>query len=209
MKLKDKLKPSTPPLEAGMYLAVCTMVIDIGQQYNERSKKVENKLMFVFDIPDEKIDTGKGMAPRQLSLKCNYTAHENGKYTKLLCSWLNRKFTKDEVKNFEAFDLIGLGCQLLLIVSDDKEHNWVEKVMPLRSGMKTPTSSNPSYTYDIDEDGFSGEKWNSLPEWVRGIVEKSEQYQRNPPAQPLEMPEDEAPPEPPQTPEPDEEDCPI
>lgn len=39
MKLKDKCKPSIPPMEPDVYMAVCTMVIDIGQQYSEMYKK--------------------------------------------------------------------------------------------------------------------------------------------------------------------------
>ncbi len=208
MKLKDKCKPSIPPLEPDVYIAVCTMVIDIGQQYSESFKKVENKLLIAFDIPDVLIEIDGEMKPRQLSRRYTYSSNPKGNLYKLLCSWLNKKFSEDDVREFEMFNLLGRGCQVQVTVSEDGKYNRIENVMALPRGMKAPISSNPSYTYDIDEDGFSGEKWDSLPEWVRNIIEKSEQYQQDPPAQPLEMPEDEAP-EPPQTPEPDEEDCPI
>ena len=207
MKLKDKCKPSIPPMEPDVYMAVCTMVIDLGQQYNDRNKKVENKMLMAFDIPDVTIEIGGEIKPRQLSKWYTYTSSQNGNLSKLLCSWLNRKISEEELREMELFDLLGRGCQVQVTLTEDGKHNRIENVMALPRGMKAPESSNPYVSYDIDEDGFKGEKWDDLPDWVRSIIEQSEQYQQDPPAQPLDMPDE------PQnangtSPE-DEDDCPI
>lgn len=192
MKLKDKVKPSTPPMEAGVYMAVCTMVIDIGQHYSEKFKKVDNKLLLAFDIPGETIEVDGEQKPRQLSSRFTFSSDSKSNLYKTLCSWLNKKFSEEELRELDLFSLIGRGCQIQVTVSEDGKYNHIENIMALPKGMKAPVSTNPCYTYDIDEDGFSGEKWDALPDWVRGIIEKSEQYQIDPPGKPLDMPEENA-----------------
>lgn len=198
MKLKDKCKPSIPPMEPDVYMAVCTMVIDVGQQYSERYKNVSNQILLAFDIPDVTIEVDGVDKPRQLSKRYTYSTNTKGNLYKLLCSWLNKKFGEDELGELDLFSLLGRGCQVQVTLKEDGKHNDIANVMALPRGMKTPESANPYLSYDIDEDGFTGEKWDALPEWVRGIIERSEQYQQDPPEKPLEMPDDTA-----------SEDCPI
>lgn len=198
MKLKDKCKPSIPPMEPDVYMAVCTMVIDVGQQYSERYKNVSNQILLAFDIPDVTIEVDGVDKPRQLSKRYTYSTNTKGNLYKLLCSWLNKKFSEDELGELDLFSLLGRGCQVQVTLKEDGKHNDIANVMALPRGMKTPESMNPYLSYDIDEDGFTGEKWDALPEWVRGIIERSEQYQQDPPEKVLEMPGDTA-----------SEDCPI
>lgn len=198
MKLKDKCKPSVPPMEPDVYMAVCTMVIDVGQQYSERYKNVSNQILLAFDIPDVTIEVDGVNKPRQISKRYTYSTNMKGNLYKLLCSWLNKKFSEDELGELDLFSLLGRGCQVQVTLKEDGKHNDIANVMALPRGMKTPESANPYLSYDIDEDGFAGEKWDALPEWVRGIIERSEQYQQDPPEKPLEMPDDTA-----------SEDCPI
>ena len=188
-------------------MAVCTMVIDIGQQYSEMYKKLDNKLLLAFDIPDVTIEIDGEQKPRQLSQRYTYSTNPKGNLYKLLCSWLNKKFTEDELREMDLFSLLGRGCQVQVTLTEDGKRNRIENVMALPRGMKAPESSNPYVSYDIDEDGFEGEKWDALPDWVRSIIEQSEQYQQDPPARPLDMPGEpqdtsDAQPD-------DEEDCPI
>lgn len=192
MKLKDKCKPSIPPMEPDVYMAVCTMVIDVGQQYSERYKNVSNQILLAFDIPDVTIEVDGVDKPRQLSKRYTYSTNTKGNLYKLLCSWLNKKFSEDELGELDLFSLLGRGCQVQVTLKEDGKHNDIANVMALPRGMKTPESANPYLSYDIDEDGFTGEKWDALPEWVRGIIERSEQYQQDPPEKPLEMPDDTA-----------------
>lgn len=86
------------------------------------------------------------------------------------------------------FSLIGRGCQIRVTVSEDGAHNNIEDVMALPKGMPAPQSDTAPITYDIDEDGFTGEKWDALPTWMREAIEKSDQYQQDPPDKPLDMP---------------------
>ena len=55
MKIKDRAKPKTPPVEPGVYMAVCVGVIDLGEQYSEKFKSYSNKVKIVWAIPSETI----------------------------------------------------------------------------------------------------------------------------------------------------------
>lgn len=192
MKLKDKIKPKIPPLENGIYMAVCVAVADIGDQYSAKFKNIQRKILFAFDIPSETIEVNGEIRPRQLSKRCTFTDSNRGTLIKVVNAWLNSNISERELRDMELYDFAGKPCQIRVSVREDGVHNDVEDVMALSKGMTIPTTDTPITTYDIDEDGFSGDKWDALPQWLQDTVKKSEQYQKNPPDKPLDMPADQA-----------------
>lgn len=188
MKLKDKVKPAVPPLEAGVYMAVCVVVADLGDQYSEKYKKSSRKVVFSFDIPSETIEIDGEQKPRQLPKRCTFSVSKKGTLNKMLNAWMNANMSEQELGELDLFSLIGQGCQIRVTVSEDGAHNNIEDVMALPKGMPAPQSDTAPITYDIDEDGFTGEKWDALPTWMREAIEKSDQYQQDPPDKPLDMP---------------------
>ena len=67
MKIKDKAKPSIPPVPAGGYLAVCVGIYDLGNQYSEKFKSYSPKVMITFDLPQVTVEVDGKQEPRQLS----------------------------------------------------------------------------------------------------------------------------------------------
>lgn len=53
LKVKDRAKPKLPPVEPGVYLAVCVGVIDLGEQYSEKFKNYRNEVQFVWELPEK------------------------------------------------------------------------------------------------------------------------------------------------------------
>lgn len=188
MKLKDKVKPAIPPMEGGVYMAVCVTVADLGDQYSEKFKNTQRKVVFSFDIPSETVEVDGETRTRQLSKRCTFSVSKRGTLNKMLNAWLNANMSEQDLAELDLFDFAGKACQIRVTVSEDGAHNNVEDVMALPKGMPAPMTDTPIITYDIDEDGFSGEKWEALPGWMRDTIEKSEQYQQNPPDKPLDMP---------------------
>lgn len=192
MKLKDKAKPAIPPMEASVYMAVCVAVVDLGDQYSEKFKNTSRKVVFAFDIPSETVEIDGEQKPRQLSKRCTFSMNKKGNLSKMLNAWLNANMSEKELGEIDLFTLIGRGCQIRVTVSEDGAHNNIEDVLALPKGILAPQSSTLPITYDIDEDGFQGDKWEALPNWMRETIQKSEQYQENQPDQPLDMPPAEA-----------------
>ena len=203
MKLKDKVKPAIPPMEGGVYMAVCVTVADLGDQYSEKFKNTQRKVVFSFDIPSETVEMDEETRPRQLSKRCTFSVSKRGTLNKMLNAWLNANMSEQDLAELDLFDFAGKACQIRVTVSEDGAHNNVEDVMALPKGMPAPMTDTPIITYDIDEDGFLGEKWEALPGWMRDTIEKSEQYQQNPPDKPLDMPAEQS------QAETEKDDCPI
>ena len=203
MKLKDKVKSAIPPMEGGVYMAVCVTVADLGDQYSEKFKNTHRKVVFSFDIPSETVEVDGETRLRQLSKRCTFSVSKRGTLNKMLNAWLNTNMSEQDLAELDLFDFAGKACQIRVTVSEDGAHNNVEDVMALPKGMPAPMTDTQIITYDIDEDGFSGEKWEALPGWMRDTIEKSEQYQQNPPDKPLDMPADQS------QPETGKDDCPI
>ena len=203
MKLKDKVKPAIPPMEGGVYMAVCVTVADLGDQYSEKFKNTQRKVVFSFDIPSETVEMDGETRPRLLAKRCTFSVSKRGTLNKMLNAWLNANMSEQDLAELDLFDFAGKACQIRVTVSEDGAHNNVEDVMALPKGMPAPMTDTPIITYDIDEDGFSGEKWEALPGWMRDTIEKSEQYQQSPPDKPLDMPAEQM------QPETGKDDCPI
>ena len=80
-----------------------------------------------------------------------------------------------------------MGSRLLVGINENNR-NKIESIKPLKRGSNTPQAHSPIITYDIDEDGFQGAKWETLPEWLQETIKKSEQYQMALPDETLDMP---------------------
>lgn len=194
MRLKDKARPSVPPIETGVYFAVCTIVADLGDQYSEKYKNVNRQLVLGFDIPSETVEIDGEQKPRQLSRRFTFSYTKKSNLFKTLSGWLGIT-SEDEIADFDLFELAGKGCQVQVTVNENNKNN-VNALLALPRGVPAPVSSNPIVTYDVDEDGFEGQRWDALPEWIRNAVMQSEQYKEFAPDQPLDMPAENDPAEP-------------
>ena len=203
MKFKDKARPEKPPVGAGVYMGGSVTVGALGDQYSEKFKNTQRKVVFSFDIPSETVEMDGETRPRQLSKRCTFSVSKRGTLNKMLNAWLNANMSEQDLAELDLFDFAGKACQIRVTVSEDGAHNNVEDVMALSKGMPVPTTDTPIITYDLDKDGFSGEKWDALPQWLQDAIKKSEQYQKNPPDKPLDMPAEQT------QPETGKDDCPI
>lgn len=204
MRLKDRVRPKIPPLETGVYYAVCSIVCDIGHQYSDHYKNVKEQIVISFDIPSETVEIDGKTETRQVSVWLTASTASNSNLYKLLSPWLG--LDENGLREYELFDLVGRGCQVQLNSDKDSGRNKIGAVMGLPRGAETPRTSNPLITYDIYEDGFEGDRWDALPEWLRGIIKKSEEYKEYAPDQPLDMPAENTPAEPEST---EKKRCPI
>lgn len=183
MKLKDIMRPATPPLEPKTYLAVIVGIYEVGQHYNEKYKNYSHKLIFQFDVPSVTDTEGN---PRQLSKWLTPGSKKGCAFLEFFGGLDNRTYSADDVGEIDPTVYLGQCCQIRVTVNENLK-NKVEAVMTLPDGIPAPKTQTPLFYYSVEEHGFSGKQWDELPDWVREIVEKSEQYQQDPPGQPLDM----------------------
>lgn len=193
MKLKDIMKAANPPLPAKTYLAVITGVFEAGEHFSEKFRNYNYLLIFQFDIPSVKDAEGN---PRQLSKWLRPGRKKGCEFLSFFGGLDSRNYSASEAGDIDPADYLGRACQIQVTVDEEKQRNSIEGVMSLPDGIAAPETRTERVYYSVTEDGFSGEKWEALPEWIREICRKSEQYQREPPEVALDMPEE-------------SEDCPI
>lgn len=214
MKIKDRARPKLPPVEPGVYVAICTGVIDLGEQYSEKFKKYSNEVKIVWELVGETVEVDGEQKPRQLSRDFSIAASKKAKLRAVLSSWNGRQYSDEEFNELELMDQVGRPCQLNVVLNDTGEYANVDSVIPLSKGMPVPTTSSPLIRFDIN--AWDDAAFETLPEWVREKIQRSTQYQQlHAPTDAVDFPAPE--PEPGATPpaaavtagKPPEEECPI
>ncbi len=176
MKIKDRAKPKLPPVEPGVYIAVCIGVIDLGEQYSEKFKSYSNKVKIIWEIPSETVEVDGKQEPRQLSREFTISSSKKSHLRSFISSWNSKTYSDDEFLEFDLFDQIGLSCQLNVVLNETGEYANVDNVMPLPKGFPAPVSTTETIRWDMDH--WDDKVFEKLPEWVREQIKKSTQYQK-------------------------------
>ena len=177
MKIKDRAKPKAPPVEPGVYMAVCIGFIDLGEQYSEMFKSYSNKGMYVWELVGETIEVDGEQKPRQLSKEFTISSSNKSNLRKFIESWNSKSYSDDEFLEFDLFNQIGKPCQLNVVLNESKEYSNVDNLMPLPKGFPAPATSTPSIKWDMDK--WDDEVFKTLPEWIQEKIKKSSQYQKD------------------------------
>lgn len=177
MKIKDRAKPKTPPVEPGVYMAVCVGVIDLGEQYSEKFKSYSNKVKFVWALPSETIEIDGKTEERQLSKEFTFSVSKKGGLRTFLESWNSKTYSDDEFAELDVFDQLGKPCQLQVVLNDTGEYSNVANLMPLPKGMPAPVSNTAFITWDME--AWDDKVFETLPEWTKEQIKKSTQYQKD------------------------------
>ena len=176
MKIKDRAKPKTPPVEPGVYMAVCVGVIDLGEQYSEKFKNYANKVKFVWALPSETIEIDGKVEERQLSKEFTFSISKKGGLRSFLESWNSKTYSDDEFAELDVFEQLGKPCQLQVVLNDSGEYSNVANLMPLPKGMPAPTSKTAFIAWDMD--AWDDAAFEKLPAWTQDQIKKSTQYQK-------------------------------
>lgn len=177
MKIKDRAKPKTPPVEPGVYMAVCIGFIDLGEQYSEMFKSYSNKGMYIWELPGETIEIDGEQKPRQLSKEFTISASKKGNLRGFIESWNSKSYSDDEFMEFDLFEQIGKPCQLNVVLNESKEYSNVDNLMPIPKGFPAPTTDTKHIKWDMEQ--WNEEVFKELPEWIQEKIKKSTQYQKD------------------------------
>lgn len=179
MKVKDRAKPKIPPVEPGVYIAVCVYSIDLGEQlceYKDKSKSYNNQVQLGFELIGETVEIDGKQEPRTLSRTLNFTRSQNGGLRKFVQSWLGKTFSDDAFAEFDTNDLVGLPAQLSVILNESGEYANIDTIMQLPKGMPAPQATLPLIRFDLEP--WNADAFEQLPDWAKEKVKKSTQYQK-------------------------------
>jgi hypothetical protein len=172
------------PCPAGMHLARCIQIIDLGTQKTEwqGQEKEDKKVRIVWETPSELITyTNKEgeevTKPYVISKDYTCSLGEKARLRADLQTWRGKPFTEEELKGFNLTQLLGKVCQIQIIHVIAKNGNTyanIGSITPLMKGMAEPEQVNPSVSFDLAE--FDGKVFESLPTWLQDKIKLSPEY---------------------------------
>lgn len=166
----------TPP-PAGMHIARCYRLIDLGTQpksYQGKPTGEARKIMASFELlGEERMDDGK---PFTISKSWFLSMHEKAALRKDLESWRGKPFTADEEHSFDVSRLLGAYCLLNVVQETGDNGNTytqIKAITPLIKGMPKPEPVNQNFIFDADEPDMDAfEKFSDkMKDLIRGSRE--------------------------------------
>lgn len=167
------------PMPAGNHVAICGMVVDLGQQRTVSQmygEKVKHQVYIRWEVPDETIewedrDGNKQTGPRVIGKTYTVSLHENANLRGDLESWRGRRFTPEELQGFDISKLLGAPCMVNVtqVEKNGKTYANVEAVTPLPKSLRDnpPTAGGPAVLHDEDNNAY-----DALPEWLQRKIDE-------------------------------------
>lgn len=175
----DKGGGDFTPVPAGVHLAICVAVVDLGLQESQGGKfagKVQRKVRLTWELPDERIERdGRDVGPAIIGQTYTLSLNEKSTLSKHLESWRGRAFTEEERAGFDVTTVLGRVCQLQVIheAKNGKTYANIAAVMGLSKsqreagiGQKQPENALLVYSPDDHDDAT----FQLLPEFVRKMI---------------------------------------
>ena len=178
--VKDNGSTSFPPLEAGSYRAVCYGIVVTGTSYIQAFGNSATKIVFLWELPDERIEVDGENKPRAISETYTLSLNEKANLRKMLAGWRGRDFTPEELKGFSLKKILGAPCLVSTTVMQNKQgrdFSKVTSVSRLPKGMEAPKEAeNPLVMFDITNDACPLSEMSKLPEWMQKRIMESDEY---------------------------------
>ena len=161
-------REALPLIDAGLQVAKLYCIADVGKHYDERYGKVKEELIFIWELPDFRIeiekDGEKKDLPRAISRTYTKSLGEKANLRKDLESWRGKSFTEDELEAFSLKAVLGKTCQLNIIHATSKNNGKtyanISAVLSAPRGCKHEPPENPCIMWGI------GDSTELVPKWV-------------------------------------------
>lgn len=170
-------------IPAGNYVARCYKMIEIGTIPTEYMgvPKMTHKVRIGWELPTELKVFKEEYGEQPMVIEKEYTLSLADKATLRndLQSWRGKAFTEQEAEAFDITKLIGVPCMLNIIHVQGKKdatktYRAIGSISPMPKGLECPPQINSSFVFDFEN--FNQEKFNSLPEFIKDSIIKSEEY---------------------------------
>lgn len=180
MPILKQSESTFEPVPEGAHVARCYGMISLGTQPSNNPKfKPAFKIVLQFELPEEMIIINGEEKPMMTShFLTAYLGSVNkpSKTNLFLTAWRGRSFTEKELSGFDLAAVVGAPCLLNIIheTKDGKTRERIASVSPLPKGTKAPPAINPVVKYEIEQG--RDKVFAVLPEWMRNMIEKCEEW---------------------------------
>lgn len=180
MIIGEWTKPSVPPVTPGVYTAVCVQSINEGTQMAKKRTGEEYecvKVCLVFELIGETVEIDGETKPRLLNRTFNVGKGPNGALRKFVESMRGQIFSNDAYRQFDTASLLGQGCQLSVVLSDNGEYANVDTAIPMPKGSAIPVATTPLIKFDLRP--WDDAAFKALPTWAQEAIQKSAEYKKD------------------------------
>ena len=149
----------------GTHSAICDMVVDLGMQEGPYGTK--RQCYIRWELPDERI----GDEPMTIGKFYTLSLHEMAVLRHDLEGWRGRAFTPVELKQFDIFKLLGVGCQITIVYgqrANGQPSAKVASVVGWPKGMPRKAAEIGILRYSEDEP----DQLADLPQFIKTILDR-------------------------------------
>jgi hypothetical protein len=172
-----------PIIDAGTYVARCFSMVHIGTvpELYMGAEKQMNKVRITWELPTELVEIeGKEPKVRTVSKDFTLSMNEKSNLCKFLQGWRGKGFTAAEAEAFDITVLLGKTCMLSIIhqINKDGSRTYanINSATTLPKGVTCEPQVNPNFEFTYEN--FSWEKFNSLPDYMKDKIRKSQEFQK-------------------------------
>lgn len=162
--------------ERGIHVARLVQILDYGTQVDKYAPDGRAKVEFVWELPEDLhvFNEDKGEQPLLVDRKFGNTLGRGSTMLEAIEGMLGRKWDKDE----ELDTLLGTMCQMNIDLVTDGEYENVEikSLMPLSKDQARKKYPNYTDMFVLDLENFNPEHFDSLPQYKKDNIAKSEEY---------------------------------
>jgi hypothetical protein len=161
-----------PDVEPGNYAGRCYRIVDLGTTHEEYQGEVKTRtrLMISCELPDELMTDGR---PFSVTWWVTNSLHEKANLRIGLETWRKKPFTTEELKGFDLATILGVPG-MVTVQQNVRGKSSISGIGPLPKGMVCGPAVNPKQAFWLDE--YSDEAFNALPDGIKEMVRKSDEY---------------------------------
>lgn len=166
------------PIPEGTYVAVCVRLIDLGTQITtfKGVDKLQRKVLIAWEVPDEIVEFDGEKRPALIMQRYTASLADKANLRKHLEAWRGRRFTEDELRGFDLFNVLGKGCQIQVLHSEDGAYANIAAIMALPKGLPAPVPFHPLINFSLDKGEFSESLYDSLSDKLKQQIAQSPEY---------------------------------
>lgn len=167
-------------IPAGVYLARCYKMVDIGTQTTHSAKfgdKDVRQVILTWELLQD--DDGKpvfmedGKSVFSISKKYTLSMNKKANMRKDLDSWRGLPFTEAEANDFDITKLLGKFCKLQVTHSTTGDKTY-SNVTTLMNTKKEAEGVNELVSFSMDDPDM--EVFNTLPSWLQDKIKESAEW---------------------------------
>lgn len=178
MRLTDNGGKQFEAAPIGNHIGRCVGLIDVGTQSGEYQGKTTHarKIVVRWELPNELISEGD-FAGQPFVVSKFYTASlsEKANLRKELSAWRGRDFTDDELRGFDAKNILDKPC-MVNVTHTDKGKAKVSGVTPVPKGIQVPGRVNDILYFSLEPEDFKPEVFERLSDFYKDMIRKSPEW---------------------------------